>query len=288
MPVIQLAPSRLLSISDGDTPEVKMGIRMLGIDTPELHFPLGSDPVSQDPVLEGLPKTAAWQKLPKALQDYLTPRLIKAGTRQKAWGLKAKAAFQAMVTEGLAMPRGVLQLSSRGLPQGASGTGSHGEIPGEGPSGGRPRNDKKEKRRQLFMACGPEVFDRYGRILAYVGPLVPKAERGNSAPPDTFNLRLLAEGWAAPCVHRANLPKPKDRDLMIAAVQNARKRKLGFWADAGLVLHGYEFRSLCRLAAGEPGFTYSITDARTLKNAKPTTYAPTDYIAIPEEYRVFE
>jgi hypothetical protein len=39
VPVIQLTPSQQLSISDGDTPEVKMGRRMLVIDTPELPFP---------------------------------------------------------------------------------------------------------------------------------------------------------------------------------------------------------------------------------------------------------
>lgn len=49
MPVIVLALSRLPSISDGNTPEVKMGRRMLGIDTPELHFSMGSGPVSQNP-----------------------------------------------------------------------------------------------------------------------------------------------------------------------------------------------------------------------------------------------
>ncbi len=250
MPVFLLPPSRLLSISDGDTPEVKMGLRMLGIDAPELHFPLGSDPVSQDPVLEALPKTAAWAKLPKDLQHYLLPRLEKAGTRQKAWGMKAKAAFEAMVAEGLAV----------------KGT---------------------TRRRNLFLACGPEVFDRYGRILAYVGPCVPKAERGDAPPPDTFNLNMLQGGWAAPCIHKENVPKPKDMALAIAAVQNARKKKLGFWAEAGLVLHGYEFRSLCRLAAGEAGFTYSITDARTLKAAKPTVLSPVEYIQVPEEYRVF-
>jgi endonuclease YncB( thermonuclease family) len=250
MPVIPLTPSRLLSISDGDTPEVKMGLRMLAVDTPELHFPAARDPASQDPLLEALPQTAAWQKLPKALQDYLLPRLEKAGTRQQAWGAKAKAAFEAVVADGLAV-KGTL------------------------------------RKRALFLACGHEVFDRYGRILAYVGPLVPKSERGDSPPPDTFNLRMLQGGWAAPCIHKGNLLKPADMDLVIAAVQNARKEKLGFWADTGLILHGYEFRSLCRLANGEAGFTYPITDARTLKAAKPTTLKAVEYIQIPEEYRVF-
>ena len=41
MPLALISLSSLLSISDGDTPEVKMGVRMLGIDTPELHFPGG-------------------------------------------------------------------------------------------------------------------------------------------------------------------------------------------------------------------------------------------------------
>ncbi len=33
MPLILLSPSSLLSISDGDTPEVKMGVRMPGVVT---------------------------------------------------------------------------------------------------------------------------------------------------------------------------------------------------------------------------------------------------------------
>jgi endonuclease YncB( thermonuclease family) len=40
--LIVLSPSSLLSISDGDTPEVKMGVRMLGIDAPELHLMIAS------------------------------------------------------------------------------------------------------------------------------------------------------------------------------------------------------------------------------------------------------
>jgi endonuclease YncB( thermonuclease family) len=39
---IVLSPASLLSISDGDTPEVKMGVRMLEIDAPELHFKIAA------------------------------------------------------------------------------------------------------------------------------------------------------------------------------------------------------------------------------------------------------
>ena len=83
MPLILLPP---LSISDGDTPEVKMGVRLLGMDAPELHFPLGSDPVCQGPFSAKLPKLKVYKDLPQALRGYLTPRLEGAGTRQKKWG----------------------------------------------------------------------------------------------------------------------------------------------------------------------------------------------------------
>lgn len=71
MTTILLPPSHLSSISDGDTPEVKMGLRMLGIDAPELHFPQTQSPVTQNPVLLNLPKTNAYKNLPAGLRDHL-------------------------------------------------------------------------------------------------------------------------------------------------------------------------------------------------------------------------
>ena len=84
MPIIVLAPSRLLSISDGDTPEVKMGVRLLGIDAPELHFPLGSSPESQDPVFAEFPTLRAWQSVTQALGDCPVPPWIPRATRRNA------------------------------------------------------------------------------------------------------------------------------------------------------------------------------------------------------------
>lgn len=43
MPLIVLNPSRLLAISDGDTPVVGLPVRLLGIDAPELAFPAGRE-----------------------------------------------------------------------------------------------------------------------------------------------------------------------------------------------------------------------------------------------------
>ena len=247
---VPLAPSHLLSISDGDTPEVKMGIRMLGIDAPELHFPGTQNPADQDGLLAGLPKTAEWKGLPKGLRDHLEGRLEGGGTREARWGLAAKEAFEAMVKEALRQ-------------KGAKGP------------------------RQLFMLCGPEVFDCYGRILAYVGPYVPRAERAGAPPPDTFNLRMLASGMAAPCLHAGNIPKPADLAKAAAAVQAARKGKLGFWQEADRILHGYEFRALVRLGTGLGGFRYKVADLREHSTAVTSSLPATEYYEIPEEYRLF-
>jgi endonuclease YncB( thermonuclease family) len=247
MSLITMPASHLISISDGDTPEVKMGVRMLGIDAPELHFPEGRDVAQQDDVLAGLPKLAAWQALPKELQDFLAPKLDKAGTLEKKWGLQAKAAFEAMVADGLA-------------------------IPGS------------KAKRTMFFALPPAPFDCYGRILAYVGPNIPKSERGGAPPPDTFNLKMLQGGWAALCLHRENLPKKSDLNLVVGAATDARAKKLGAWTDEATLLLGYEFRSLVRLAEGQRGFTYPVLDVRHLDDK---SLLAEEYLHIPPEFRVF-
>lgn len=269
MSLILLSPSSLLSISDGDTPEVKMGVRMLGIDTPELHFPGTGSPDRQDPVLARLPGTAAFQKLPKALREYLEPRLEEAGSRQKKWALLAKEALVRIVEEGLR----VVENPSPALPL----------LKGEGAT-----VKKKGKRRKMFLACGEEVIDCYGRILAYTGPYMTKDERAKLGQPDTFNLRMLKEGFAVSNVHATNLPKEEDIRLVIAAVKNAKKKKLGFWKEGDKILHGYEFRALVRMAQGEKGFRYKVGSIEDhLKGEKIRLLKPEEYNGIEEEYRVF-
>ncbi len=77
-------------------------------------------------------------------------------------------------------------------------------------------------------------------------------------PSDIFNLRMLALGMTAPCLNAGNLPKPADLAKAAAAVQAARKRKLGFWKEADRILHGYEFRALGRLGTGQGGLRYLL------------------------------
>ena len=251
MPLIILSPSRLLSISNGDTLDVKLGVRMLGIDSPELHFPEGKDVAKTDPLLAGLPKNAAFKKLPKELRAYLAPRLKGAGSRQKEWGLKAKEALKVTAGKAVAAPQA---------------------KPGPPP--------------KPFMACGPQVFDRYGRILAYMGPWASKEERAKKGPPETYNLQMLRGGWAAPCIHRENLPKKKDLDLAVKAVKAALAKKLGAWADPNLLI-AYEFRALVRMALNEGGFCYQVQDLRTLGKANARVLPPAAYFEVPVEYRLF-
>ena len=80
----------------------------------------------------------------------------------------------------------------------------------KGESGSKKTRGKKRK---LFLACGEEVIDCYGRILAYAGPYMTKEERAVSGQPDTFNLRMLKEGWAVSNLHSTNLPKVEDLKL---------------------------------------------------------------------------
>ena len=247
---IVMSPSRLLDITDANTLEVKQAIRLFGIDSPEIHYPEGKDVSLLDPLFETLPKLAAWKNLPEELREYLQSKLEMAGTHQRMWGLKAKEAFEGMVDEAL---------SVKG----------------------------KKRKRQLFYALPPAPFDRNGRVLAYVSPFVPKEERGDSPLPQSFNLRMLAEGWAAPYLHMENLPKKEDLDQGMMAFANAYYKKMGIWSGDRTPLLAYEFRALVRMAHGGEGFTHPVYDSRLLGNANISPLQPEEYIFLPVDCRVF-
>lgn len=248
---IIMPPSKLLEVTDANTLVMRLDIRLINIDSPEVHYPEGRDVALQDKVLEGLPKLAAWKNLPEELRGYLLPRLEKAGTHQKGWGLEAKAAFEAMVREAVTV-------------------------------------EGKRTKKPLFFALPPAPFDRNGRILAYVGPYVPSDERGDAPPPPSFNLRLIQEGLAAPYMHIKNIPKKEDVDLAMKAFANAYYKKLGIWSEDRTPLLAYEFRAMVRMANGGEGFTHPVYDSRLLDNPDVRPLAPEDYIFLPVDCRVFE
>ena len=282
MSLILLSPSSLLSISDGDTPEVKMGVRMLGIDTPELHFPGNSNPEKQDPILLKLPEKDVFKKLPEELKNYLLPRLEGAGKRQKKWAKLAKVALEEIV-----------DVSFYSVGKGKTLSNSP-FVKGENQSSSLKKRDTEGRKfnrgnRKIFLAVGKEVIDCYGRILAYCGPYLTKEERKVLGQPDTFNLKMLKLGFAISNIHSGNLPKDEDIELVIKAVKEAREKKMGFWSEKDKILHGYEFRALVRMSEGEKGFRYKVGDLRDhLSGKEMKFYKPEEYIKIEEEFRVFK
>jgi endonuclease YncB( thermonuclease family) len=242
---------KLTRITDGDTPFVEMPIRMLSIDTPEVHYPGTTKPSAHDAALCELGKAIAWgkhPKLPRLLAKHLADRLDDhAGTRQLEQGERSMAEYQRMLTERMPTP---------------SGRGT----------------------RRLFVRSSQEIFEGHGRMLAYVAPSYDAEEIGAMSLHDrrTFNFQLVEEGWAAPMLIYPSLPKPEDLALFRAAIRTARIGKKGHHADPK-TLTGYEFRFCVKLLRGEAELPErSCAD---LKSGK--LYRPEAYLAVKEEDRLF-
>lgn len=203
-----------LRATDGDTPYVSVPIRMLSIDTPEVHYPGNQKPSKHD---EKLKQLADWINEGKApigsgLSKYLYPKLAtsKAGTLQEAQGEKASAEFKKLLDQELTRPSG--------------------------------------SKRKVFLYAAEEHFDGYGRLLAYMAPsytskelkTIPYEKRA------TFNLKMVESGWAAPFLIYPSLPRHLDLERFRSAGKEAYDNKRGAWEDT-MRLTGYEFRMCVKL-----------------------------------------
>ncbi len=209
-----LGNKRLQRITDGDTPYVEMGIRMLSIDTPEVHYPGNSNPARYD---EKLAELGHWLEQGQApvsdeLAAHLQPRLASgsAGTLQRSQGDAATDHFQALLDERLTKPSG--------------------------------------RKRSVYLHTGDEPFDQYGRLLAYMAPAYSSEERAAMSPMEraTFNLLMVDSGWAAPFPIYPSLPRYRDLVLLQNCARTACETGRGAWA-APLMLTGYEFRMCVRM-----------------------------------------
>ncbi|XSG86591.1 MAG: thermonuclease family protein [Methylohalobius sp. ZOD2] len=209
-----LGRNKLTRITDGDTPFVELSIRMLSIDTPEVHYPGNANPARHD---ENLRQLADWLQAGKApveddLAAYLHPKLKtgEAGTLQRQQGEAATRAFQTLLEQNLAKPNG--------------------------------------RKRSLFLRAADEPFDRYGRLLAYIAPSYSTEERLQMTLLEraTFNLLLVAEGWAAPFLIYPSLPQYHDLVLFCQVARTAHEENRGIWSDPN-TLAGYEFRMAYKL-----------------------------------------
>jgi endonuclease YncB( thermonuclease family) len=209
-----LGSKEYLRAADGDTPYVSMAIRMLSVDTPEVAYPGGQNPASQDSRLTQL---ADWMKAGKTpVQDglaaYLLPKLAsgRAGTLQGEQGKQASAYFQQLIQTGLTRDNG--------------------------------------SKRTLFLHTSSQPFDDYGRLLAYIAPTYSAAELARMTRREraTFNLLMVESGWAAPFLIYPSLPQHPDLVLFYNAAQTAYETGKGIWAEP-LTLAGYEYRMAVKL-----------------------------------------
>ena len=248
--------------ADGDSPYIRMPIRMLGIDTPETRY--GGLAATGNRKLSELADFLKSGKFDAAvntdLKNYLIPKIENnAGTLQINQGLKAKEYFKNLLDTRLRKPNG--------------------------------------SKRSLFVKSADQYFDSYGRLLAYVAPSFSKTELVNLTPEEkkTFNLLMIESGWAATIMIYPNLPKNSDLRLTIDHAKIAYEERLGAWADVNM-LTGYEYRmciklyQACKNAKASEGYYINpkdwigrfCLDVTTLK-----IYNPQEYIKVPPYNRLF-
>lgn len=202
--------------ADGDTPYVRVPIRMLSIDTPETNYPGVGKPSNSDAKLTEL---ATWIEQGQApvedsLAQHLLPRLRtgSAGSLQEQQGEAAKAKFKELLDTKLIRPSG--------------------------------------SKRNVFLYAADEHFDSYGRLLAYMAPFYSKKELAGMSRHDraTFNLLMVESGWATPFLIFPSLQKYEDLVLLRDVGKRAIDEGLGAWAEP-LMLAGYEWRMCIKLHA---------------------------------------
>ncbi|MEV0149964.1 MULTISPECIES: thermonuclease family protein [unclassified Nonomuraea] len=208
---------RFLKVTDGDTPAIEMSIRMVSIDTPESEY--GGSPPTAQATLERAKarlQDSAYDALPQDLRDYLIARITPdAAQRHLTAGKLAAEAHKTMVTTRLARPDG-------------------------------------SQRKMAVIATG-ELVEKNGRLLAYTAPWFSRTPSDPLPPRDhpdrrTFNLDMVALGWAATFIIYPSIPRTADLNLLLEEAEQAWQQQRGAWAQFGPdLLLGYEYRTCIKL-----------------------------------------
>lgn len=260
-----LGSMSLVDVTDGDTPNIRMPIRMLSIDTPEVTAQSSEGAAKAD---EKFDQLTTWIKngtapVSKEFRDYILPKLEYStpGTLQYNQGKRASAHHNDLAEKKLARP---------------------------GP----------ENRRNLFIRSPEVPFDSCGRLLAYVAPSYSREERQMMTRKDraTFNLLMVKSGWAAPFIIFPNIPGELDLPLYLEAAVEAEISGKGQY-ETILSIPGYEYRMLERLYTIskklDSGERISYPDqlrwraryCADMRNRK--LWGPEKYYNIPPAYRIW-
>lgn len=261
-----LGTMALVDTTDGDTPNIRMPVRMLSVDTPEVTARTAAGAVRVD---EKLAQLAKWIEdadtdvpITARFAEYLLPKIRtgRAGTLQFEQGSAASTFAKENATTRLTKPDGT--------------------------------------QRSLFVRIADTPFDNNGRLLAYVAPHYTASERREMtrAQRSTFNLDMVASGWAAPFVLYPSIPGELDLPIFLAAAEAAQEATpaRGIWADPETLL-AYEYRAAEKLHGitkkivdGEaPRDRYAWRERYCVDMRSRVVYGPEDYFEIPPTYRLW-
>jgi len=259
-----LGARNLVDVTDGDTPNIRMPIRMLSVDTPEVTARTAERASAIDIEFTQLAEWIEQGRAPisDVLAAYVLPKLTTgtAGTLQFEQGKAASAFGKQNIDTRLARPDG--------------------------------------SRRNLFIRVADSPFDANSRLLAYIAPNYSTKEREtlSRAERATFNLDLVENGWAATFVIFPSIPGELDLPLLVEAAATARANRKGIWAEPATLL-AYEYRAMEKLHAitekivggekirGAAAFAWRERYCADMRNRQ--LHGPEGYIDIPPEYRLW-
>ncbi|GAA3256868.1 hypothetical protein [Nonomuraea helvata] len=250
-----------VDVTDGDTPKIEMSVRMVSIDTPESHY--GGSPPTAQATLERTKarlQDGTYDALPQHLRDYLVSRITSdAALHHLTAGELAAEAHRTMVKTRLTRRDGT--------------------------------------RRKMAVVATGELVEGHGRLLAYTAPWFAGSASDPLPPRDdperrTFNLDMVALGWAATFVIYPSIPPTFDLNLLLTEAEAAWQEKRGAWSHFGPdLLLGYEYRACVKLgtqhlddpaeAIGE-AYQRVCVDLRTL-----TEVGLYGYHEVPPPYRLW-
>ena len=259
-----LGSRALTDVSDGDTPNIRMPIRMLSIDTPEVTAKSEAGAEKVDLKFKQLAEWIGKGQAPISdeFATYIMPKLkdTDAGTLQFTQGKMASAHHKDIVTERLTKPNG--------------------------------------SKRNLFVRSPEKPFDNFGRLLAYVAPSYSAKEREGMTRMEraTFNLNMLESGWAAPFILYPSMPGELDLPLLLKVSVEAMEQGKGQYQDP-LSMPGYEYRMCEKLYS----VTKKIVAGKSLHYSEQLgwrsrycadmrdrhLFGPENYMTIPEPYRLW-